>query len=157
MTSVYNISWEDIIGNHEVEYKINIIQAKEALYESCVLPCVLPSELFVGCREIQSSLLLYGPPGTGKSLLAKAVCSETHWSYFEICGSSCLSKWCGESEKRIKDIFEEAKRKCPSIIFIDEIDCLCGKRNSKDDSNTRRIISELLIQVNYLNIYNIVK
>lgn len=124
------------------------------MYESCVLPCVLPSELFVGCREIQSSILLYGPPGTGKSLLAKAVCSETQWPCFEICGSSCISKWCGESEKRIREIFEEAKKSSPSIIFIDEIDSLCCKRNSKDDSNTRRIICELLIQVNtYIYLY----
>ncbi|WP_241991895.1 AAA family ATPase, partial [Halorubrum sp. SS7] len=67
-------------------------------------------------------VLLHGPPGTGKTLLAKAVANETSASFFSIAGPEIISKYYGESEQQLREIFEDAKEESPSIIFIDELD-----------------------------------
>lgn len=136
-----------IISSYKLNNIIGNNDAKDILYESCILPSILPSNIFVGCREIQNSILLYGPPGTGKTMLAEAIACETQWPFFRLTPSSCLSKWSGESEKSLKKIFSDAKKIEPSIIFIDELDSIACKRSSIDEISSRRIISELLIQV----------
>lgn len=125
------------------------------MYECCILPSILPSSVFVGCREIQCSILLYGPPGTGKTLLARAIAGETRWTFFEISPSQCLSKWSGESERQIRKYFKMASQYKPSILFFDEIDSIACSRSSMEEINSRRLLSEILIQVNKKTILDV--
>jgi transitional endoplasmic reticulum ATPase len=88
--------------------------------------------------------LLTGPPGTGKTLLAKAVANETDSSFYSIAGPEIMSKYYGESEKHIRDVFEKAEKTAPSIIFIDEIDSIAPKRSEGTDQTEKRIVAQLL-------------
>ncbi len=89
-------------------------------------------------------ILLYGPPGTGKTLLAKAVAYESSAHFISISGPEIMSKFYGESEARLREIFKEAKEKAPSIIFIDEIDSIAPKREEVTGEVERRVVSQLL-------------
>jgi len=88
--------------------------------------------------------LLYGPPGTGKTLIAKAVANEIGASFFTINGPEIMSKFYGESEQRLREIFEEAKENAPSIIFIDEIDAIAPRRDEVTGEVERRVVAQLL-------------
>uniref|UniRef100_A0A8C1PM68 AAA+ ATPase domain-containing protein n=1 Tax=Cyprinus carpio TaxID=7962 RepID=A0A8C1PM68_CYPCA len=116
-----NIKWDDVAG---------LEGAKEALKEAVILPIKFP-HLFTGKRTPWRGILLFGPPGTGKSYLAKAVATE----------------WLGESEKLVKNLFSLAREHKPSIIFIDEIDSMCGSRNENESEAARRIKTEFLVQM----------
>jgi vacuolar protein-sorting-associated protein 4 len=113
-----NVKWDDVAG---------LLEAKKALYEALVLPIKLP-DFFTGNVEPWKGILLYGPPGTGKTFLAKACATECESTFFNISSSDLMSKYVGESEKHIKNLFKLANEKAPSIIFIDEIDSMCGSR-----------------------------
>ncbi len=129
------ISYEDIGG-----LKTEI----ESIREMVELPMKHPEvfeKLGVGAPK---GVLLTGPPGTGKTLLAKAVASETDSAFFSIAGPEIMSKYYGESEKHIRDIFEKAQKNAPSIIFIDEIDSIAPKRGEGTDQTERRIVAQLL-------------
>ncbi|MEM4598687.1 MAG: CDC48 family AAA ATPase [Candidatus Diapherotrites archaeon] len=89
-------------------------------------------------------VLLTGPPGCGKTLLAKAVANESEANFYAINGPEVMSKWYGESEKRLRDIFEEAEKNAPSIIFIDEIDAIAPKREEVTGEVERRVVAQLL-------------
>ena len=89
-------------------------------------------------------VLLFGPPGTGKTMIAKALCSTTKAKFFNVNGSQIVSKYVGESEAKLNSIFEEASRASPSIIFIDEIDSLCPKRQDASDDMQKRLVATLL-------------
>ena len=89
-------------------------------------------------------ILLTGPPGTGKTLLAKAVATETDANFYSIAGPEIMSKYYGESEKHIREIFEKAEKNAPSIVFIDEIDSIAPKRSEGIDQTEKRIVAQLL-------------
>uniref|UniRef100_A0A4W6DDB2 vesicle-fusing ATPase n=1 Tax=Lates calcarifer TaxID=8187 RepID=A0A4W6DDB2_LATCA len=133
-----NIKWNDVAG---------LEGAKEALKEAVILPIKFP-HLFTGKRTPWRGILLFGPPGTGKSYLAKAVATEANNStFFSISSSDLVSKWLGESEKLVKNLFSLAREHKPSIIFIDEIDSLCGSRSENESEAARRIKTEFLVQM----------
>lgn len=133
-----NVKWEDVAG---------LEGAKEALKEAVILPVKFP-HLFKGNRKPTSGILLYGPPGTGKSYLAKAVATEANSTFFSVSSSDLVSKWMGESEKLVKQLFTMARENKPSIIFIDEVDALTGQRGEGESEASRRIKTELLVQMN---------
>jgi transitional endoplasmic reticulum ATPase len=94
--------------------------------------------------EAPKGVLLHGPPGTGKTLLAKAVANESNSHFLSISGPEIMSKFYGESEARLREIFKEAREKAPSIIFIDEIDSIAPKREEVTGEVERRVVSQLL-------------
>ncbi|KAJ2158580.1 Vacuolar protein sorting-associated protein 4 [Coemansia sp. RSA 552] len=133
-----NVHWEDVAG---------LDGAKESLKEAVILPIRFP-QLFTGKRTPWRGILLYGPPGTGKSYLAKAVATEAQSTFYALSSSDIVSKWMGESEKLIKNLFAMARENRPSIIFIDEVDSLCGSRSDGENDASRRIKTEFLVQMN---------
>jgi len=133
-----DVKWDDVAGLHA---------AKESLKEAVILPIKFP-QLFTGKRKPWKGILLYGPPGTGKSYLAKAVATEADSTFFSISSADLVSKWLGESEKLVRNLFEMARDNKPSIIFIDEIDSLCSSRSDSESESARRIKTEFLVQMN---------
>ncbi|XP_050278984.1 protein SUPPRESSOR OF K(+) TRANSPORT GROWTH DEFECT 1-like isoform X2 [Quercus robur] len=123
---------------------------KQLLKEAAIWPYKYP-QFFTGdnaSRRPLRTVLLFGPPGTGKTLLAKAIAAEADFYFSRISPSDIVSEWMGKSEQHVKDLFEEARNKAPSIIFIDEIDSLCGPRGGNDENEaSRRIKSELLVHM----------
>ncbi|OBA28193.1 AAA-domain-containing protein [Hanseniaspora valbyensis NRRL Y-1626] len=138
LTEKPDVKWSDIAG---------LDVAKESLKEAVILPVKFP-HLFTGKRKPTTGILLYGPPGTGKSYLAKAVATEAQSTFFSISSSDLVSKWMGESEKLVKNLFQLARERKPSIIFIDEVDALTSARSDNESEASRRIKTELLVQMN---------
>ena len=104
----------------------------------------------VGARQIKG-LLMHGPPGTGKTLLAKAIANLTQSNFISIKGPELLSKWVGESERGIREIFRKAKQASPCIIFFDEIDSIVPKRSISSSSNvTEKVVSQILTEIDGL-------
>eukprot|EP00049_Salpingoeca_infusionum_P010447 m.179638 g.179638 ORF g.179638 m.179638 type:complete len:436 (+) comp14643_c0_seq2:276-1583(+) len=133
-----NVQWSDVAG---------LEGAKEALQEAVILPMRLP-HFFKGKREPWRGILLYGPPGTGKSFLAKAVATEANKSTFiSVSSSDLVSKWQGQSERLVAELFDMAREAKPCIIFIDEIDSLCSARSDTESESSRRIKTEFLVQM----------
>lgn len=132
-----NVKWTDVAG---------LATAKTALKEAVILPQRFP-ELYMGKRSPIKGILLYGPPGTGKSYLAKAVATEADSSFFSISSSDVMSKWQGESERLVRSLFKMARDRKPAIIFIDEIDSMCGARGDGQSESSRRVMTEFLVQM----------
>ncbi|RLI03590.1 AAA family ATPase [Candidatus Bathyarchaeota archaeon] len=129
------VTYEDIGGLSEAIKKIR---------EMVELPLKYP-ELFERLGvDAPKGVLLYGPPGTGKTLLAKAVANETNATFFSISGPEIMSKYYGESEERLREIFKQAEENAPSIIFIDEIDAIAPKREEVTGEVEKRVVSQLL-------------
>ncbi|MET1101648.1 MAG: CDC48 family AAA ATPase, partial [Pyrodictiaceae archaeon] len=129
------VTWEDI-GDLE--------EAKEKIREIVELPLKHP-ELFERLGiEPPKGILLYGPPGTGKTLLAKALANEIGAYFIAINGPEIMSKYYGESEQRLREIFETAKKNAPAIIFIDEIDAIAPKREEVTGEVEKRVVAQLL-------------
>jgi len=135
VAAVPRITYEDIGGLRDEIQKVR---------EMIELPLRHP-ELFERLGvEAPKGVLLYGPPGTGKTLLAKAVASETNANFIHIGGPEIMSKYYGESEQRLREIFKEAEENAPSIIFIDEIDSIAPKREEITGEVEKRVVSQLL-------------
>ncbi len=135
------ITYEDIGGLKEEVQRVR---------EMIELPLKHP-ELFERLGiEPPKGVLLYGPSGTGKTLIAKAVANEAGASFFSIAGPEIMSKYYGESEQRLRDIFEEAEENAPSIIFIDELDSIAPKREEVTGEVERRVVAQLLTEMDGL-------
>ena len=139
--AIPNVTYEDIGGLTEEVKKIR---------EMVELPLKHP-EIFERLGvEPPKGVLVHGPPGTGKTLLAKAVANESDANFILLNGPECMSKFYGESEKKIRDIFEEAEKNAPSIIFIDEIDSIAPQREDVGGEVERRVVSQLLTMMDGL-------
>ncbi|WIA10498.1 hypothetical protein OEZ85_010687 [Tetradesmus obliquus] len=131
-------SLDDVVGLEDV---------KEEIEEAVFLPLQHPY-LFNGIRQPAKTFLLYGPPGTGKTMLVEKVAAEAEFSLLSISPSMILSKWAGDSEKAVSQVFDLARTMQPSILFLDEVDSLGQSRDSNSDAGARRLLTELLIQFN---------
>ncbi len=137
-----NVSWSDVGG---------LIAEKNEIQNSIELPLKFPKFFtHMGAKQ-PKGILLYGPPGTGKTLLAKAVANETQANFISVKGPELLSKWVGESEKGIREVFRKARQAAPAIIFFDEIDSIAPVRGKSFDSGvTERMISQFLTELDGL-------
>ena len=139
-----NVHWSDVGGMDKI---------KEELKEAVELPFKSP-EVFekIGIRPIKG-LILVGPPGTGKTLLAKAVATEREANFISIKGPELISKYVGESEKAVREIFRKAKMAAPCIIFMDEIDSIASTRgaDSADSMVTERVVDTILTELDGLS------
>jgi transitional endoplasmic reticulum ATPase len=138
---IKRFSYEDIGG---------LKDELQRLRETIELPLRHP-ELFQKLGiEPPKGVLLYGPPGTGKTLIAKAVASESGAHFISIAGPEVISKYYGESEQRLREVFEEARENAPSIIFIDELDSIAPRREEVTGEVERRVVAQLLTMMDGL-------
>ena len=129
------VSYEDIGG---------LGKELQRIREMIELPLKYPAVFDRLGVEPPKGVLLYGPPGTGKTLIARAVAAETNAAFFVINGPEIINKFYGESESRLRGVFQEAQRRAPSIIFIDELDALAPRRSEMGGEVERRIVGQLL-------------
>ncbi|MHA2073912.1 MAG: AAA family ATPase, partial [Candidatus Hodarchaeales archaeon] len=121
LIEIPNVRWNDIGGLENV---------KQQLIEAVEWPIAYPEIFLRHGITPPHGILLYGPPGTGKTLLAKAVATESQANFIAIRGPELLSKWVGESEKAVREVFRKAKQSAPSIIFLDELDAIAPRRGA---------------------------
>ena len=139
MVEIPNASWEDIGGLEEI---------KEELNEAVEWPLKYP-KLFekAGIRAL-NGILLFGPPGCGKTLLAKAIANESKSNFIAIKGPEIFSKWVGESERAVREIFRKARQAAPSIIYFDEIDAISAGRGAYESTHTfASIVNQILVEM----------
>ena len=143
LVQIPDIKWDDVGGLEDV---------KQELKEAVEWPLKHP-ETFqrLGIRPPKGTLL-YGIPGTGKTLLAKAVASESEANFISVKGPELLSKWVGESEKGVREVFRKAKQAAPTVIFFDEIDAIASTRSGNDGDGgvTKRVVNQLLTEMDGL-------
>ncbi|MFZ8830483.1 MAG: CDC48 family AAA ATPase, partial [Candidatus Aenigmatarchaeota archaeon] len=138
LVEVPKVKWEDIGGLEEV---------KKLLREMVEWPLKYRESFERLGIEPPRGILLYGPPGCGKTLIAKAVATESGANFIAVKGPELLSKWFGESEKRVRDLFKKAKQVAPCIIFFDEIDALAPRRGIGMHEASERIVAQLLTEI----------
>ncbi|KAL0351134.1 UNVERIFIED_CONTAM: Spastin [Sesamum radiatum] len=141
---------EDVILHNQIGVKFDDIGAldkiKDAMKEVVILPLQRPELFCKGqLRKPCRGILLFGPPGTGKTMLAKAVAAEAGANLLNISTASITSKWYGDSEKFVKAIFSLASKLAPSLVFIDEVDSLLGKRRELEHEITRKVKNEFML------------
>lgn len=138
-----DVKWTEIGG---------LDNAIQELREAVEWPLIYP-EVFEEAGVVPpKGILLFGPPGTGKTLLAKAVATESEANFISIKGPEVMSKWVGESEKAIRELFRKARQSAPCIIFMDEVDSITPRRGGSHDSNaTERVVSQLLTEIDGLS------
>ncbi len=142
MIDIPNVTWEDIGGLHK---------AKEELRKAVEWTLKYPNTFKHFKARSPKGILLYGPPGTGKTLLAKAVAHESQANFISVKGPELLSKWVGESEKAVREIFRKARQAAPCVIFFDEFDSIAPARGrGLDNQVTERIVSQLLTELDGL-------
>jgi len=147
LVEIPDVKWEDVGGLEDV---------KAELAEAVEWPLKYP-EIFDSLdTEPPRGILLFGPPGTGKTLLAKAVANESESNFISVKGPELLSKWVGESERGVRQVFRKARQAAPSIIFFDEIDALMPKRGSYIGSShvTESVVSQILTELDGLEELN---
>jgi len=139
LSEIPTVTWDDVGGLQEVKNTI----------ESAVVWPIKYAQLFqYACCQCPKGMLMYGPPGTGKTLVAKAIANECGVNFIMIKGPELMSKWVGESEKGVRELFKKAKQAAPCIIFMDEIDSLIPKRGSHSANDvTERILSQVLTEM----------
>ncbi len=140
VVQVPKVKWEDIGGLDEV---------KQELKMAVEWPLKYPKLFEKAGARPPKGILLYGPPGCGKTLLAKAVATESEANFISVKGPELLSKWVGESEKAVREVFRKARQAAPCVVFFDEIDALAPARGSGigDSRVTERVISQLLTEL----------
>ncbi len=139
LVEVPKVTWDDVGG---------LEHAKQELREAVEWPLKYPDIYRATGIKPPKGVLLYGPPGTGKTLIAKAVANEANANFISVKGPELLSKWVGESEKHVRDMFRKAKQVAPCILFFDEIDALAPRRGSGGDTHvTERVVSQLLTEL----------
>jgi transitional endoplasmic reticulum ATPase len=138
-----NVKWEDIGG---------LTSVKEELTEAVEWPLKYGKLFAKGDVKPPKGILLYGPPGTGKTLIAKAVANESEANFISIKGPELISKWVGESEKGVREVFRKARAAAPCVIFFDEVDAIAPRRKSgeADSQVTERMVSQLLTEMDGL-------
>jgi transitional endoplasmic reticulum ATPase len=138
-----NINWDDVGGLDEL---------KEELREAIEWPIKHKEAFEFVDVETPKGILFHGPPGTGKTMIAKALATMTDSNFISIKGPELLSKWVGESEKGVREIFRKARQVAPCIIFIDEIDALVPRRGSSDSGShvTENVVSQILTEIDGL-------
>ena len=143
LVQVPDIKWDDVGG---------LDDAKQELKEAVEWPLKYPDNFQKLGVKPPKGILLYGIPGTGKTLLAKAVASESEANFISIKGPELLSKWVGESEKGVREVFRKAKQTAPTVIFFDEIDSIASTRsgNDSDSGVTKRVVNQLLTEMDGL-------
>ena len=132
-------SWDDVGGLENV---------KDDLIESVIWP--MKHRNFYEALDVESpkGILLHGPPGTGKTLLAKALANRTEVNFISIKGAELLSKYVGESERAVREVFKKAKQVSPCIVFFDELDALCPRRSESNSTRvSERVVSQLLAEI----------
>ena len=133
------VSWKDVGGLGDV---------KQNLRESVEWPLSQPEVFKRLGIDAPRGILLYGPPGTGKTLLAKAVANESDSNFISIKGPEVMSKWVGESEKAVRELFKKAKQVAPSIVFLDELDAIAPRRGAYAGSHvTESVVNQLLTSI----------
>jgi transitional endoplasmic reticulum ATPase len=140
MVEVPDTSWDDIGG---------LDQTKERLREMVEWPQEHPERFDKMGIDVPKGILLYGMPGTGKTLLAKAVASESNSNFISIKGPEVFSKYVGESEEAVREVFKKARQVAPCVLFIDEIDAIAPKRggSSSDSGVGDRVVNQLLTEL----------
>ena len=143
LVEVPDVTWEDVGGLEEV---------KQELKEAVEWPLKYPNVFEKLQTKPPKGILLFGPPGTGKTLLAKAVANESECNFISVKGPELLSKWVGESEKGVREVFRKARQAAPSIIFFDEVDALVPKRGTYMGSShvTESVVSQILTELDGL-------
>jgi transitional endoplasmic reticulum ATPase len=137
---VPDVKWEDVGGLDEV---------KEALKEAVEWPLKYSGLFLKAGTNPPKGIILYGKPGTGKTYLAKAVASQSGVNFISVKGPQLMSKYIGESEKGVRELFKKARQAAPTILFLDEIDSLCPRRSSNNsgDSVADRVLSQFLTEM----------
>ena len=143
LVQVPDIKWDDIGG---------LQSAKQELQEAVEWPLKYPESFEKFGVRPPRGVLIYGPPGTGKTLLAKAVANESDANFIAVKGPELLSKWVGESEKGVREVFRKARQTAPTVIFFDEIDSIASTRggSSSDSGVTQRVVNQLLTEIDGL-------
>jgi transitional endoplasmic reticulum ATPase len=135
---VARVKWNEVGGLYE---------AKRALHDNLITSITEPEKFAKMGIKPPRGALLYGPPGTGKTLLAKALATESNANIIVVRGPEVLSKWVGESEKAIREIFRKAKASSPCFVVFDELDSLARPRGQDDMSGNERVLSQMLTEM----------
>ncbi|EFW93195.1 AAA family ATPase, CDC48 subfamily protein [Haladaptatus paucihalophilus DX253] len=141
---VPDVTWQDVGG---------LENTKERLRETIQWPLDYPEVFQALDMQAAKGVLMYGPPGTGKTLMAKAVANESDSNFISIKGPELLSKWVGESEKGVREVFSKARENAPTVVFFDEIDSIATERGRDGGGGTQvseRVVSQLLTELDGL-------